>query len=122
MFAKVGPYREQVTGTVSGTRMTLEARRDGAAGDSRTFTLDRVLAKRAAAARTASPPAASAIDGKWVSVGRVAQQNVTLKVRDNKISGVICGPCDDPDGVFLMRTASWKATPSASTSTTSTHR
>jgi hypothetical protein len=101
-FAKVGPYREQVTGTLSGTRMTLEARRDGAAGESRTFTLDRVLAKRAVAARSVPPPAASAIDGKWVSVGRVAQQNVTLKVRDNRISGVICGPCDDPDGIFLI--------------------
>ena len=43
------------------------------------------------------------LDGRWVAAGRVAQQNVTLKLRDgNKVWGVICGPCDKPEGVFLI--------------------
>jgi len=43
------------------------------------------------------------VDGRWVAAGRVAQQNVTLKLRDgNSVWGVICGPCDNPDGVFLI--------------------
>ena len=64
--------------------------------------LKRVLGKREGAARAAAPPTPADIEGRWVAVGRVAQQNVTLKVRSNRISGVICGPCDDPDGVFLI--------------------
>jgi len=43
------------------------------------------------------------LDGRWVAAGRVAPQNVTLKLRDgNKVWGVICGPCDKPAGVFLI--------------------
>jgi len=43
------------------------------------------------------------LDGRWVAAGRTAQQNVTLKLRDdNKVWGVICGPCDKPEGVFLI--------------------
>ena len=43
------------------------------------------------------------LDGRWVAAGRVAQQNVTLKLRDgDKVWGVICGPCDKPAGVFLI--------------------
>jgi hypothetical protein len=43
------------------------------------------------------------LDGRWVASGRTAQQNVTLKLRDgNKVWGVICGPCDKPEGVFLI--------------------
>jgi 5-methylcytosine-specific restriction endonuclease McrA len=54
--------------------------------------------------RTPSPRANSwPLDGRWVAAGRVAQQNVTLKLRDgNRIWGVICGPCSNPDGVFLI--------------------
>jgi len=43
------------------------------------------------------------VEGRWVVAGRVAQQNVTLKLRNgNKVWGVICGPCSNPDGVFLI--------------------
>jgi hypothetical protein len=95
--------RDQVSATLSGTQLTLETTRDGDAGTRARMVLSRVLGKRAtpAAVLPASPRAAE-IDGRWVAVGRVAQQNITLKVRDNRISGVICGPCDDPDGIALI--------------------
>ena len=106
LFHRVGPYREQVVGTLSGTRITLHSRREGASESPTEMTLNRVLARRTTAATGANTPApspaASTLDGRWVSVGRVAQQNATLKFRGNKVSGVICGPCDDPDGVFLI--------------------
>jgi hypothetical protein len=51
---------------------------------------------------TADPTQApSPIEGRWVAVGRVAQQNFTLKVRGQKIWGVVCGPCN-PEGVTLI--------------------
>ena len=102
LFGRIGPYRNLVAGTLSGTRMTLQSRPEGGREDGTSMVLNRVLAKRAVAGSPAAPPTAAAIDGRWVAAGRVAQQNVTLKVRGNKISGVICGPCDDPDGVFLI--------------------
>jgi hypothetical protein len=46
-------------------------------------------------------PPTSPIDGKWVAAGRVTQQNFVLKVRDNRIWGLVCGPCN-PEGVFLI--------------------
>ena len=105
LFKQVGPYVDRVTATLAGTQMTLQTRREGASYGPSTTVLNRVLGKRdavAGAASVAPPPKPSAVDGRWVAVGRVSQQNVTLKVRGNKISGVICGPCDDPDGVFLI--------------------
>jgi hypothetical protein len=43
------------------------------------------------------------LEGRWVAAGRLAQQNVTLKLRDgDRVWGVICGPCDKPAGVFLI--------------------
>src|SRR4029453_15387944 len=45
--------------------------------------------------------APSSIEGRWVFPGRVAQQNATLKVRGQKVWGVICGPCT-PEGVALI--------------------
>jgi hypothetical protein len=105
LFGKLGPYRDQVSGVLAGTQLTLQTKREGATEVATSSVLTRVLGKRtvaSAATAVAAPPVPSAIDGKWVSVGRVAQQNVTLKVRGNKLSGVICGPCDDPDGVFLI--------------------
>jgi hypothetical protein len=106
LFAKIGPYREHVSGTLSGTQLTLQVRREGGSEPPTRMVLNRVVGKRdpASAGTPTGPafPAASAIDGRWVSVGRVAQQNLTLKVRGNRVSGVICGPCDDPNGVFLV--------------------
>jgi len=50
-----------------------------------------------------APPTPRLLDGRWVAAGRTAQQNVTLKLRDdNKVWGIICGPCDKPEGVFLI--------------------
>jgi len=51
----------------------------------------------------AEPQTPRLLDGRWVAAGRTAQQNVTLKLRDgNKVWGTICGPCDKPEGVFLI--------------------
>jgi hypothetical protein len=105
LFKQFGPYVDQVTATLSGTQLTLQTRREGGNDSPSITVLNRVLGKRdaaVAASSLASPPKLSAIEGRWVAVGRVSQQNVTLKVRGNRISGVICGPCDDPDGVFLI--------------------
>ncbi len=45
----------------------------------------------------------ASVEGRWIAAGRVAQQNVTLKLRNgNRVWGVICGPCSNPDGVFLI--------------------
>jgi hypothetical protein len=101
LFKQFGPYRDQVAATLSGTQLTLQTKREGGSEPPASLVLNRVLGKRSAAAGPAHPKP-SPIDGRWVAVGRVAQQNVTLKVRGNKVSGVICGPCDDPDGVFLI--------------------
>ena len=102
LFKQFGPYRDQVTATLSGTQLTLQTRREGGTEPPASVVLNRVLGKRTAAVAPARLTPSSTIDGRWVAVGRVAQQNVTLKVRGNRISGVICGPCDDPDGVFLI--------------------
>ncbi|HUK36429.1 MAG TPA: hypothetical protein VLV86_21075, partial [Vicinamibacterales bacterium] len=69
------------------------------------ITLTRVDGEGSLEATVKSVPAPKAgrVDGRWVAAGRVAQQNVTLKVRDgDKVWGVICGPCDKPAGVFLL--------------------
>jgi hypothetical protein len=56
-----------------------------------------------ATVRSVAAPRSARLDGRWVAAGRVAQQNVTLKLRDgNTVWGVICGPCDKPSGVFLI--------------------
>jgi hypothetical protein len=57
----------------------------------------------AATVKSVAAPKTPRLDGRWVAAGRVAQQNVTLKLRDgNVVWGVICGPCDKPSGVFLI--------------------
>ena len=56
-----------------------------------------------ATVKSVAAPKTPRLDGRWVAAGRVAQQNVTLKLRDgNTVWGVICGPCDKPAGVFLI--------------------
>jgi hypothetical protein len=102
LFKQFGPYRDRVTATLAGTELTLQTRREGSSDSPAGMVLNRVLGKRGVATASVGAPKPSDISGRWVAVGRVSQQNVTLKVRDNKISGVICGPCDDPDGVFLI--------------------
>jgi len=77
----------------------------GAATAPSTIVLTRVEGEGSLTA-TEKPMAAAKtprLDGRWVAAGRVAQQNVTLKLRDgDKVWGVICGPCDKPAGVFLV--------------------
>jgi hypothetical protein len=36
---------------------------------------------------------AATIAGRWVSPGRVAQQNWILKIEGNAVWGLVCGPC-----------------------------
>jgi hypothetical protein len=70
-----------------------------------TITLTRVdgAGTLMATAKSVSAPKTPRLDGRWVAAGRVAQQNFTLKLRDqDKVWGVICGPCDKPAGVFLI--------------------
>ena len=56
-----------------------------------------------ATVKSVAAPGTPRLDGRWIAPGRVAQQNVTLKLRDgNTVWGVICGPCDKPAGVFLI--------------------
>ena len=56
-----------------------------------------------ATVKSVAAPQTPRLDGRWVAAGRVAQQNVTLKLRDgNTVWGVICGPCDKPAGVALI--------------------
>jgi hypothetical protein len=70
-----------------------------------TIALTRVDGEGAlvATVKSVAAPKTPRLDGRWVAAGRVAQQNVTLKLRDGgKVWGVICGPCDKPAGVFLI--------------------
>ena len=53
---------------------------------------DRPLPAAPASAGAASPTSSS-IQGRWVSPGRVAQQNWILNVQDDGVWGLVCGPC-----------------------------
>jgi hypothetical protein len=110
LFKKYGPYRDQVTATLSGNQLTLQAQREGATEAPVTTVLKRVVESYAGVNVSAVATAASAvsresrpspIEGRWIAAGRVSQQNFILKVRDNKVWGLICGPCN-PDGVFMI--------------------
>jgi hypothetical protein len=111
LFRKYGPYRDQVTATASGNQLTLRGQREGETENPVTTVLKRVVdtyagVDVAAPSGTASsspgaPSKPAPIEGKWVAAGRVSQQNFILKVRDNKVWGLVCGPCN-PDGVFMI--------------------
>jgi hypothetical protein len=112
LFGQYGPYRDHVTATRSGNQLTLRAQREGETENPVTTVLKRVVDTYAGVDVVApsgpiavSPPGAPSkpapIDGKWVAAGRVSQQNFILKVRDNKVWGLVCGPCN-PDGVFMI--------------------
>jgi hypothetical protein len=110
-FKRVGPYRAHVTATLAGNQLTMVAQHAAGRGTGVTTVLKRVVdgyagvnpesvvATVPSLSREASKP--SPIEGKWVAAGRNAQQNFILKVRDNRIWGLVCGPCN-PDGVFLI--------------------
>ena len=109
-FKKYGSYRAQVTATRSVNQLAMRAQRQGGTEPPITDVLKRVVDNYAGLSmpaagtgirvRTAeSRP--SPIEGKWVAAGRVTQQNFILKVRDNTVWGLVCGPCN-PEGVFLI--------------------
>lgn len=98
---QVAAYRERVEASLARNAMTLLVRLDSnAKATTVSRSLTRVvpnyelsafpLPSSAGASVTASLPFKA---GHWVSAGRVAQQNWILKVRDNRIWGVVCGPC-----------------------------
>ena len=109
-FTKYGSYRDQVTATRSGTQLAIRTQRQGATENPVADVLKRVVGNYAG---LSLPPAVtgpsaraieskpSPIEGKWVAAGRVTQQNFILKVRDNKVWGLVCGPCN-PEGVFMI--------------------
>jgi hypothetical protein len=109
-FKEIGPYRDQVTATLAANQWTLRAQREGSAEAPVTTVLKRVVENYVGISAAPAPAGASArsaeskpspLEGKWVAAGRVSQQNFILKVRDNKVWGLICGPCR-PEGVFMI--------------------
>ena len=105
---RVRPYRDQVDATLGTNQITMQARREGESNGSVTTTLARrvvegfELAVAPAPARPASADSASSFSGgRWVSVGRNAQQNWVLKVRGDSVWGLVCGPCT-PDVVAMI--------------------
>jgi hypothetical protein len=102
-FARYGPYREHVEASIARNVLKLSARPESDAGVAPTSaSLKRVVEnfefspRPLPASPTSSqgtPPAAASVEGRWVSVGRRAQQNWILKVRENRVWGLVCGPC-----------------------------
>lgn len=109
-FNELGPYRDRFEGSFANGRLLLSAQTEGRSGPASTLTLTRVVEGFVpdttnvppSSLLTADPAVApSPLEGRWVFPGRVAQQNATLKVRGQKVWGVICGPCT-PEGVALI--------------------
>jgi hypothetical protein len=92
-----GGRRERVEATVARNLLTLSA---GASGPLRRVVENfEVENFELSAASQPEPPAggdaskAAAVAGRWVSPGRVAQQNWILNVDGNSVWGLVCGPC-----------------------------
>jgi hypothetical protein len=99
---ELGPYRDRVTGSIVNGRLSLTAQPEGRTAPASMLNLKRVVEGfvpdmsnvPASNLLTADPQTAFLpIEGRWVSPGRSAQQNLILKVRGQKVWGVICGPC-----------------------------
>ena len=95
-----GPYRERVDASLARNLLKLSARPEADPGAApTTASLTRVVENFEFRPRPLPPPgapgpsSASSIEGRWVSVGRTAQQNWILKVRDGRVWGLVCGPC-----------------------------
>jgi hypothetical protein len=94
--------RDRVDAAIARNQMTLSVRPEARANDApATVSLKRVVENfelsprplpAAPVSSKASPPSSS-IEGRWVSVGRTAQQNWILKVQDGRVWGLVCGPC-----------------------------
>jgi hypothetical protein len=100
-FRRYGPYRERVEASVARNVVKLSARpeSDASAAPS-SVSLKRVVENFELGGGPLPPsPAggdaskAAAIAGRWVSPGRVAQQNWVLKIDGNSVWGLVCGPC-----------------------------
>jgi hypothetical protein len=94
--------RDRVDAAIARNQMKLSVRAEaGANAALATVSLTRVVENfelsprplAAAPASTQAPPPSSSIEGRWVSVGRTAQQNWILKVQDGRVWGLVCGPC-----------------------------
>lgn len=97
-----GAYRERVDASIARNAIRLSTRPERDTGAATTsISLKRVVENfelspeplPAAPAGSATPPAASRLEGRWVSVGRTAQQNWILKVQGDEVWGLVCGPC-----------------------------
>lgn len=102
-FIRRGVSRERVEASLSRNQLQLSGRPEGSSSAAPTsVSLTRVvesfelnpqpLALTPAGGRGVSSKASS-IEGHWVSVGRAAQQNWILKVQDDSVWGLVCGPC-----------------------------
>ena len=111
-FRQYGPYRAEATATRERNQLTVRAQRAGSREPAsvNTTVLKRVvedfdgltLPAAASLSRPAAPDSKpSPIEGRWIAAGRVSQQNFILKIRDNAIWGLVCGPCN-PEGVFMI--------------------
>ena len=101
LFQQYGAYRDMVDATRSGAELTVRAQRVGGTERPVTTVLKRVVpsyeglaSPRAGASSPVAGSKPSPLEGKWVAAGRTTQQNFILKVRDNKVWGLICGPCN----------------------------
>ena len=100
-FGRFGSYREHVDASIARNAMTLNGRPEpDAAVAANAITLRRVVENFELSAQPLAPlsggpprPPAAQVEGHWVSVGRIAQQNWILKVRGNELWGLVCGPC-----------------------------
>jgi hypothetical protein len=101
-FRRYGPYRERVEASTARNQLKLSARPEtDPKAALTTASLKRVVENfelsphplPAAPSSQGAAPAPSSIEGHWVSVGRTAQQNWILKVRDKRVWGLVCGPC-----------------------------
>lgn len=101
---RYGAYRERVDVSTARNQLKLSARPDPDPKAALTSTsLTRVVENFELSPRPLPPApassqaaASSSIEGRWVSVGRTAQQNWILKVRGNTVWGLVCGPCTPP--------------------------
>jgi hypothetical protein len=109
-FKEFGKYRDRLVGSVVDGQLSLSAQPEGRNEPASTLKLKRVVDGFVPDTTNVPPSslltvdpavAPSPIEGRWVFPGRVAQQNVTLKVRGQRVWGVICGPCN-PEGVALI--------------------
>ena len=107
-FIRRNAGRERVEASLARNAMTLSARPESDAKAPATSTsLTRVVENFELNPQPLPPPPASSgkapaatVEGHWVSVGRIAQQNWILKVQGNDVWGLVCGPCTP--GVVTM--------------------